>query len=149
VSALVKKESNERGAARYTVSMDARLLAKFDQLIAKQGYANRSEAIRDLIRAKLVEEQWRDAKGKVAATVTLVYDHHNHQVSERLGDLQHHHTDLVVSATHVHLDNDNCLEVVILRGEAGRVRALADELVASKGVKHGRIVLTTEGRDIP
>ncbi|MGC8741438.1 MAG: nickel-responsive transcriptional regulator NikR [Candidatus Sumerlaeaceae bacterium] len=145
----MKKESNERGAARYTVSMDARLLAKFDQLIAKQGYANRSEAIRDLIRAKLVEEQWRDAKGKVAATVTLVYDHHNHQVSERLGDLQHHHTDLVVSATHVHLDNDNCLEVVILRGEAGRVRALADELVASKGVKHGRIVLTTEGRDIP
>ncbi|MGC8842295.1 MAG: nickel-responsive transcriptional regulator NikR [Candidatus Sumerlaeaceae bacterium] len=145
----MKKESNERGAARYTVSMDARLLAKFDQLIAKQGYANRSKAIRDLIRAKLVEEQWRDAKGKVAATVTLVYDHHNHQVSERLSDLQHHHTDLVVSATHVHLDNDNCLEVVILHGEAGRVRALADELVASKGVKHGRIVLTTEGRDIP
>ncbi len=146
---MARKASGATGAARYTVSMDARLLEKFDELIAKKGYENRSEAIRDLIRAMLVEEQWRQAKGKVAATVTLVYDHHNRQVADRLGDLQHHHTDLVVSATHVHLDNDNCLEVVILRGEAGRVRALADELIACKGVKHGRAVLTTEGRDIP
>jgi CopG family nickel-responsive transcriptional regulator len=144
-----RKPSEREAAARYTVSMDSELLRKFDKLIAKKGYANRSEAIRDLIRAMLVEEQWRDAKGKVAATVTVVYGHHNHQVAERLGDLQHHHTDLVVSATHVHLDNDNCLEVIILRGEAGRVRALADELIACKGVKHGRAVLTTEGRDIP
>ncbi|MCX7625719.1 MAG: nickel-responsive transcriptional regulator NikR [Candidatus Sumerlaeaceae bacterium] len=146
---MAKKSSAAPGAARYTVSMDARLLERFDKVIAKKGYANRSEAIRDLIRAMLVEEQWRDTSGKVAATVTLVYDHHNRQVGERLGDLQHHHTHLVVSATHVHLDNDNCLEVVILRGEAGRVRALADELIACKGVKHGRAVLTTEGSDIP
>lgn len=144
-----KRSSPSPGAARYTVSMDARLLEKFDKIIAEKGYANRSEAIRDLIRAMLVEEQWRDATGKVAATVTLVYDHHNRQVGERLGDIQHHNTNLVVSATHVHLDNDNCLEVVILRGDAGRVRALADELIACKGVKHGRAVLTTEGRDIP
>jgi CopG family nickel-responsive transcriptional regulator len=129
--------------------MDARLLDKFDALIERKGYANRSEAIRDLIRAQLVEEQWRDATGKVAATVTLVYDHHSRQVADRLADLQHHHHDLVVSATHVHLDNDNCLEVVILRGMARAVRALADELIACKGVKHGKAVLTTEGKDIP
>ncbi len=146
-----RKPKTDEGtlAARYTVSMDPRLLEKFDRVIARKGYANRSEAIRDLIRAMLVEEQWRDAKGKVAATVTLVYDHHNRLVAERLGDIQHHHTDLVVSATHVHLDNDNCLEVVILRGEAARVRSLADELIACKGVKHGSAVLTTEGRDLP
>jgi CopG family nickel-responsive transcriptional regulator len=129
--------------------MDARLLDKFDALIERKGYANRSEAIRDLIRAQLVEEQWREATGKVAATVTLVYDHHSRQVADRLADLQHHHHDLVVSATHVHLDNDNCLEVVILRGLARAVRALADELIACKGVKHGKAVLTTEGKDIP
>jgi CopG family nickel-responsive transcriptional regulator len=145
----VSSEQSEKGVARYTVSMDARLLDKFDALIERKGYANRSEAIRDLIRAQLVEEQWREATGKVAATVTLVYDHHSRQVADRLADLQHHHHDLVVSATHVHLDNDNCLEVVILRGMARAVRALADELIACKGVKHGKAVLTTEGKDIP
>jgi len=145
----VSSEQSEKGVARYTVSMDARLLDKFDALIERKGYANRSEAIRDLIRAQLVEEQWREATGKVAATVTLVYDHHSRQVADRLADLQHHHHDLVVSATHVHLDNDNCLEVVILRGLARAVRALADELIACKGVKHGKAVLTTEGKDIP
>jgi len=145
----VSSEQSEKGVARYTVSMDARLLDKFDALIERKGYANRSEAIRDLIRAQLVEEQWRDATGKVAATVTLVYDHHSRQVADRLADLQHHHHDLVVSATHVHLDNDNCLEVVILRGQARAVRVLAEELIACKGVKHGKAVLTTEGKDIP
>lgn len=145
----MSSEQSEKGVARYTVSMDARLLDKFDALIERKGYANRSEAIRDLIRAQLVEEQWREATGKVAATVTLVYDHHSRQVADRLADLQHHHHDLVVSATHVHLDNDNCLEVVILRGLARAVRALADELIACKGVKHGKAVLTTEGKDIP
>lgn len=145
----MSSEQSEKGVARYTVSMDARLLDKFDALIERKGYANRSEAIRDLIRAQLVEEQWREATGKVAATVTLVYDHHSRQVADRLADLQHHHHDLVVSATHVHLDNDNCLEVVILRGMARAVRALADELIACKGVKHGKAVLTTEGKDIP
>lgn len=145
----MSSEQSEKGVARYTVSMDARLLDKFDALIERKGYANRSEAIRDLIRAQLVEEQWRDATGKVAATVTLVYDHHSRQVADRLADLQHHHHDLVVSATHVHLDNDNCLEVVILRGQARAVRVLAEELIACKGVKHGKAVLTTEGKDIP
>jgi CopG family nickel-responsive transcriptional regulator len=134
--------------ARYTVSMDERLLEHFDRLIAKKGYANRSEAVRDLIRGALVEEQWARENSKVAATVTLVYNHHAGQVADRLGDLQHHHHAEVVSATHVHLDNDNCLEVVILRGKSRAVRHLAEELVAMKGVKHGKAVFTTEGEDL-
>lgn len=134
--------------ARYSVSMDARLLEKFDKLIEERGYENRSEAIRDLIRSALVEEEWASGSQRVAATVTLVYNHHHGNVAERLGHLQHHHLGIVVSATHVHLDNDNCLEVVILRGKSREVRALAQELVALKGVIHGKVVSTTEGTEI-
>lgn len=133
---------------RYTVSMDSRLLERFDKLIGQRGYQNRSEAVRDLIRNALVEEQWGEPKEKVAATVTLVYDHHASSVAERLTELQHHHGGIVVAATHVHLDNDNCLEVVILRGKCGDVQALANELLAVRGVKHGKIVPTTEGREL-
>lgn len=135
-------------AERYTVSMDGRLLEKFDALIRRRGYGNRSEAIRDLIRAALVEQQWQDEAGKVAATVTLVYDHHGHEIAERLTHIQHHHSGIVVATTHVHLDNDNCLEVVILRGKCREVRALAEKLIALKGIKHGRATWTTEGKDI-
>ncbi|PKO16765.1 nickel-responsive transcriptional regulator NikR [candidate division BRC1 bacterium HGW-BRC1-1] len=134
--------------ARYTVSMDERLLEEFDRMIAAKGYANRSEAVRDLIRSALVEEQWDNDTGKVAATVTLVYDHHGGNVAERLGHIQHHHHGVVVSATHVHLDNDNCLEVVILRGRIHEVRHLAGEMTAMKGVKHGKVVFTTEGKNL-
>ena len=134
--------------ARYTVSMDERLLEEFDRMIAGKGYANRSEAIRDLIRNALVEEQWAAESGKVAATVTVVYDHHGGNVADRLGHIQHHHHGIVVSATHVHLDNDNCLEVIILRGDIAEVRALATEMTALKGVKHGKAVFTTEGQNL-
>jgi CopG family nickel-responsive transcriptional regulator len=134
--------------ARYTVSMDARLLAEFDALCNRRGYQNRSEAVRDLIRNALVEDQWTDNPEKTAATVTLVYDHHQAGLSERLTEIQHRHTGLVVSTTHVHLDNSNCLEVIILRGQGNDVRKLAEELVAQKGVKHGKSVLTTEGQGL-
>ena len=134
--------------ARYSVSMDARLLEQFDRLIEARGYANRSEAVRDLIRNALVEEEWASASQRVAATVTIVYHHHQSGVVERLGDIQHHHVGIVVSSTHVHLDNDNCLEVVILRGRSREVRALAEELIAIKGVIHGKVALTTEGKDL-
>ncbi len=135
-------------AERYTVSMDGRLLAKFDALSQKRGYGNRSEAIRDLIRAALVEQQWEDESGKVAATVTLVYDHHSHEVADRLTHMQHHHSNVVVATTHVHLDNNNCLEVVILRGQCKEVRSLAEKLIALKGIKHGKATWTTEGHEI-
>ncbi len=134
--------------ARYTVSMDERLLERFDEHLEKKGYANRSEAIRDLIRDALVEEQWGHPREKVAATVTLIYNHHAADLAERLTEIQHHHGDVVVATTHVHLDNDNCLEVVILRGNCKTVRALADQLIALKGIKHGKAVFTTEGRDL-
>ncbi|MBX7245960.1 MAG: nickel-responsive transcriptional regulator NikR [Candidatus Sumerlaeaceae bacterium] len=133
--------------ARYTVSMDSRLLAKFDKLVEARGYENRSEAIRDLIRGALVEEEWAAASQRVAATVTLVYNHHSH-VGDRLGHVQHHHVNIVVSSTHVHLNNDNCLEVIILRGKSRDVRSLAEELIAIKGVVHGKVAYTTEGTNI-
>jgi CopG family nickel-responsive transcriptional regulator len=134
---------------RYTVTLPNDLLEGFDKVIEKKGYSNRSEAIRDLMRASLVDEEWASPGEKIAATVTLVYDHHHSDLWQRLTDLQHHHGDLVVANTHIHLDNDNCLEVVILRGESRRVRRLAENLVAEKGVKHGKAVHTTEGKRIP
>ena len=134
--------------ARYTISMDERLLGKFDSHIARKGYSNRSEAIRDLIRDSLVEEEWGKANEKVAATVTLVYDHHASDLSDRLTEIQHHHGGIVVASTHVHLDNDNCLEVVILRGKSKAVRSLSENLIALKGIKHGKVIFTTEGRKL-
>jgi CopG family nickel-responsive transcriptional regulator len=128
--------------------MDERLLGKFDAHIVRKGYSNRSEAIRDLIRDSLVEEEWGKAKEKVAATVTLVYDHHASDLSDRLTEIQHHHGGLVVASTHVHLDNDNCLEVVILRGKSKAVRSLSENLIALKGIKHGKAIFTTEGRQL-
>ena len=133
---------------RFSISMKGDLLKRFDELIRRKGYPNRSEAVRDLVRHALVEQQWGRKDQKVAATVTLVYDHHTRELAERLADIQHRHGSLVVATTHVHLDNDNCLEVVILRGRSGRVRRLAELLIAQKGVKHGRATFTTEGRDL-
>ncbi len=133
---------------RFSVSMNAELLKRFDEHIGRKGYPNRSEAIRDLVRNALVEEQWNRPNEKLAATVTLVYDHHKRELAERLAHIQHHHGGLVVAATHVHLDNDNCLEVVILRGVSEQVRQLAELLIAQKGVKHGRATYTTEGKNL-
>jgi CopG family transcriptional regulator, nickel-responsive regulator len=134
--------------ARFTVSMDHRLMEQFDQLIKKKSYTNRSEAVRDLVRSAMVEEQWEKPGEKVAATVTLIYNHHTRELSDRLNEVQHHHGEIVVATTHVHLDNDNCLEAVILRGKSKQVRALADQLVALRGIKHGRAVFTTEGKEL-
>lgn len=133
---------------RFGISMNAQLLAQFDQAIARRGYNNRSEAIRDLIRAYLVEEQWKDLDAEVAGTVTLVYDHHS-AVSQALADLQHDHHGVVVSTLHVHQDADNCLEVVVLRGQARQVMELADRLTALKGVKLGRLTIASTGKELP
>jgi CopG family nickel-responsive transcriptional regulator len=133
---------------RYTITIPEGLLEGFDASIEKKGYSNRSEAIRDLIRDSLVAEEWAEDNDEVAATVTLVYDHHIPELTEKLTDLQHHHGDLVVASTHIHLDNHNCLEVVILRGKCGRVRELAERMIAVRGVKHGKIAHTTEGKKI-
>ena len=133
---------------RFGVSLDEELLEPFDALCAVKGYSNRSEAIRDLIRKALVAEEWQQADGQGAGTLTLVYDHHKNDLARRLTQMQHDEHDIIVTTLHVHLDHHNCLEVLILKGEAARVRALADKLISCKGVKHGTFSGTTTGQDL-
>lgn len=133
---------------RCGISLDPKLLAQFDRLIARLGYANRSEAVRDLIRDRLVSEEWKHGKAEAVATVSLVYDHHELDLPRRLTDLQHEHHSTVVSTLHVHLDEHNCLEVLILRGRGSRIRAIGERLTSIKGVKHGKMMLTTTGREL-
>lgn len=135
--------------ARLSVSLDKDLLRRFDRMIRAKGYENRSLAVADLIREGLVEHEHDVGDGEAAATVTLVYDHHKSHVQETLTEIQHDFRGSIVSTLHVHLDHHNCLEVLVLRGKASELRALADRLIAAKGVKHGRLALTTTGRDLP
>ncbi|HKL24860.1 MAG TPA: nickel-responsive transcriptional regulator NikR [Desulfuromonadales bacterium] len=129
---------------RFGISIDQPLLEHFDRLIAEKGYSNRSEAIRDLIRSSLVENQvGHDETAETVGTVTLVYDHHTRDLAEKLTEHQHAHHEAIVSTLHVHLDAHYCLEVIVVRGHAGQVRRLADELIGTRGVTHGRLVLTT------
>lgn len=132
------------GLARFGVSMEKRLLAALDGLVLRRGYANRSEAIRDLVRAEQVRESWEHGEGLAVGTLTLVYDHHVREATERLTALQHDHEDLVHSAMHVHLSHRLCLEVVVMRGRPKRIQELADRLLSARGVKHGRLVATGE-----
>jgi CopG family transcriptional regulator, nickel-responsive regulator len=133
---------------RFGISIDARLLDRFDKMIEDKGYVNRSEAIRDLIRSALVEEEWARDDQEIVGTVTLVYDHHTRDLSDKLTEHQHAHHDEIVSALHVHLDAHHCLEVVVVRGKARQVKRLADELIGTKGVKHGKLVTSTTGQDL-
>lgn len=130
---------------RFGVSTDERLLEKFDALIAEKGYVNRSEAVRDLIRNTLVEDQWADTEADAVGTVTLVYDHHATDLSDKLTEQQHSHHEEILSTLHIHLDTHHCLEVIVLRGRAGEIKRIADALICTKGVKHGKFVATTTG----
>jgi CopG family transcriptional regulator, nickel-responsive regulator len=134
--------------SRIGVAIDTDLLDQFDSLIAKRGYTNRSEAFRDLIRVELVQESWQTPDSNVVGTVTLVYDHHVRLLNERLTDVQHEHHQSILSTLHVHLDHDNCLEVLVMRGKASVVQQVADTLISTKGVKHGRLTLTTSGAEL-
>jgi CopG family nickel-responsive transcriptional regulator len=129
--------------SRISISLESSLLDAFDKRNATKGYATRSEAIRDLIRERLVREAAEKAQGEQVAVVTLVYDHHARELAARLIDKQHHHHDVVVSTLHVHLGTRHCLEVTVLRGGAKEVRHLGDELLATKGVLHGEVTLTS------
>lgn len=130
-----------KGVERIGVSLERKLLSNFDKLIAKQGYQNRSEAIRDLIRQQLSSERLGDPKAKAVAAVFLVYDHHATKLMERLTSLQHSHVLQTISSVHIHLDKHNCLEVVVLRGRVGEINKMAENIVSLKGVKLGRINL--------
>jgi CopG family transcriptional regulator, nickel-responsive regulator len=129
---------------RVSISLETALLEAFDQRNGAKGYATRSEAIRDLIRDRLLRDQAERAEGEQVAVVTLVYDHHARELAARLIDKQHHHHELVVSSLHVHLGERHCLEVSVLRGLAAEVRHLGDELLATKGVLHGEMILTAD-----
>ena len=135
--------------SRIGVAVDSDLLKRFDNFIAKQGYTNRSEAFRDLIRDRLVMATVDDPRAAVVGTVTLIYDHHSRLLPDKLMNLQHDHHHLIVCTTHAHLDHDNCLEVVILKGESRRVQKLADVLIGIKGVQHGRLVMSSPKTCLP
>lgn len=133
---------------RFGVSMEDTLLAQFDALIAARSYTSRSEALRDLVRQELVREQWQDPAAEVVGTVTIVYDHHAHELAHVLTDLQHLYHAAILCSTHIHLDAHNCLEVIIVRGVSAQVQAIADGLLSARGVKHGELVCTTTGQDV-
>ena len=139
--------SNE--LARFSVAMPEDLLMRFDGFVARRGLAkNRSEVVRDLVREALIAEEAELPGTEVMGTLTIVFNHHSHDVQEKLHHVQHAHYTEVVSTTHVHLDEDNCLEVIILRGEATDVRDIADVILGTKGVKNGGLVVTTTGQMI-
>jgi CopG family nickel-responsive transcriptional regulator len=133
---------------RFSVSMPEALVADFDALIASQGYQTRSEAVRDLIRDRLVQKEWEGDDQIVAGTLTLIYDHHSRGLAERLTEVQHGQIGLVVSTLHVHLDERNCLEVLVMKGVPAQLRRVSDRLVATRGVKHGKLVFTTTGESL-
>ncbi len=133
---------------RFGVSLEKKLLERFDRLLTGRKYSNRSEAIRDLIRDTLVREEWDAASREIAAIISIVYDHHKRELVRHLTHVQHDCSPLIVSTQHIHLDHDNCLEVIIARGKTKDVRALAEGLRSTKGVKHSGVIMTTTGRGL-
>jgi len=133
---------------RVGVSLDKKLLSEFDKLIRKQGYSNRSEAIRDLIRNRLSEEQLARPTTQAVAGIFLIYDHHSTKLSGKLVELQHSHLLQVIASTHVHLDHDNCLEVIILKGKVKEIEKLANNITCLKGVKLSRLNIMTTGKQL-
>lgn len=135
--------------SRFGVSMPEGLLNKFDKLISFKGYANRSKAICDLIREKIVEEEWKFADKETVGTVTIVYDHHVKEATDILTHLQHDNYANILSNLHIHLDHHNCLEVLIVKGKAKEIKKISDKIIAAKGVKHGKLTMTTTGKELP
>ncbi|UCH80038.1 MAG: nickel-responsive transcriptional regulator NikR [Nitrospiraceae bacterium] len=131
---------------RFGISLEHRLLKRFDSLIRKKDYASRSEAIRDLIRDSLVTEEWESSTTETVGTITLVYSHDIRELSDNLNDIQHQYHQLVKSTMHIHLDGHNCLEVVVVKGRAKDIKSVADRLIGTKGVKHGKLIATTTGK---
>ncbi len=133
---------------RFGVSLDEGLLAGFDPFIERLGYRSRSEAIRDLIRERLVAEEWKRDSRPAMGVLSLVYSHEVRELSKKLTDIQHHHLGVILSTTHIHMDEHNCLEVVILKGKAREIQEVAGRLLSAKGVKHGKLITTTTGKHL-
>ena len=136
------------GVVRFGVSVPEELLEKFDRIIEEKGYVNRSEAIRDMMRDFIVRHEWETGDTEVAGTITMLYNHDEAEVVKELLDLQHDYLEEIVSSIHVHMDLHNCLEVVIVKGKASRIKEIADRLLSLKGVKHGKLVMTGTGKDL-
>jgi len=143
------KQVKDEGVTRFSISVPASLARQLDRMAREKGYDNRSLAVADMIRDHLVEHRQKFGDQEIAGTITLVYDHHKQHVQAALTDIQHDHYAVIVSALHVHLDHHNCLEVLVVRGQAGVVKRIADELIAARGVKHGKLTVTTTGKDLP
>ena len=130
---------------RFGISLDEKLLIDFDRLIDQKHYTNRSEAIRDLIRKAFVKKEWQADK-EVMGVISLVYDHHQHKLQDKVTEVQHGYHHHIVSTTHVHMDHDNCLEVIIVRGKAREIQELTDKLVALRGIRDGHLAMSSTGR---
>lgn len=128
---------------RISLTIDKDLMRRFDEMLERTGRSNRSEAIRDLIRARMVEEDWKDDQSDNVATITIVYDHEKRELAERLTHKGHEHHEEILASMHIHLDDRNCLEVIAARGKTRDLKHIADHVIGLKGVKHGRIVLTS------
>jgi CopG family transcriptional regulator, nickel-responsive regulator len=135
-------------AERFSVSLPQQLVADFDALLARKGQRNRSLAIGEILRGWIVEQRGADPEQEIAGAVTLVYDHHKRNLQDHLTEIQHDHHHLILATMHVHLDHHNCLEIIALRGKAGAVQGLAEALIGAKGVKHGRLMITSTGKDL-
>ena len=137
----IKRATMEK-IIRFGVSIEPELLKKFDKNIKKKGYTNRSEAIRDMIRKNLISEEKKDPNAEAIGTLTMIYDHHIGDLTDKLLNLQHDHTTEIQVTTHIHIDHKNCLEVLVLKGKTSKIQKLADKIKSLKGIKHGELVIT-------
>ena len=133
--------------SRFSVSIESDLLARFLQLAKRHRWGNRSRAIRNLMREALIREEWRGNE-EIVGTITIVYDHHQRELTDRLTSIQHDHHEAILATTHIHLDHDNCLEMVAVRGTATQVQRIADAVTGMRGVKHGTLTATTTGKKL-
>jgi CopG family transcriptional regulator, nickel-responsive regulator len=133
---------------RFGVSLETTLLDKFDRLNEESGHKNRSEALRSLIREKLVAEEWRDSDHETVGVFSIIYSHHVRELNKILTDLQHRHREAIVSSTHIHIDEHNCLEVIILKGKADAIKKITSGIAGTRGVKHGKLIMTSTGLEL-
>lgn len=132
---------------RFSISIETKLLDRFVRMAKRRGYANRSEAVRDVIRESLVREEWA-GEDEIVGTITIVYDHHKRELTDRLTRIQHKHHDAVLATTHIHLDEANCMEMIAVKGTASTVQEVADALIGARGVMHGKLSATTTGKSL-
>ena len=143
---MAKKEDSS--LLRFGVSIEENLLKRFDSFISSNNYRNRSEALRDLIRIALVEEEWENADEEVAGAIVLAYNHHKRELVDKLLDIQHDYNKYIISSQHIHLDHDNCLEIIVVKGSMKFIREILSKLKSAKGVKHASLTKSTLGKNI-